>query len=80
MSDSPRRGARSSVVDLFSRKSREEAELGLFGSSILALWSWGWVGVGRQAGRGRATAGEGDCVVAGGGNWVRLVRRFGEFG
>ena len=42
MSDSPRGGARAYVVDLFGGKSREEAELGLFGSSIFG--DLGWVG------------------------------------
>ena len=52
MSDSPRRGARAWVVDLVGGKSREEAELGLFGSSIFG--DLGWV---RFAGL-RAVAGE----------------------
>ncbi len=46
---------------------------------VVQFWRVG-AGAGRQAGRGRATAGAADCVVADGGNWVRLVHRFGEFG
>ena len=46
---------------------------------VVQFWRVG-VGAGRQAGRGRATVGAADRVVAGGGNWVRLVHRFGEFG
>ena len=44
----PRRGDWACVVDLLGGKSRERVKLGLFGSSILAVWGW----VGSCLGRG----------------------------
>ena len=68
-----RRVARHGGVLTTTLVSMGSAILGLFGSSILALWGW-------AAGRTVATAGAADGVVVGGGNWVCLVHRFGEFG
>ena len=48
-----RRAARQGGAPTKTLIQMGSARLGLFGSSILALWSWGWVGAGRQAGRGR---------------------------
>ena len=63
-------------MDLLGGKSREEAELGLFG--ILIFADLGWAGLGLLAG-GRRLA-RAIALPLAVGDWVRLVSPFGGFG
>ncbi len=55
MSDSPRREARSCVVDLLGGKSRERVKLGLFGTPVWRIWLGGVFWVQAVAGGGVLT-------------------------